>query len=44
VTLPSEVRAYDTVTLDSRLNHVAVIGDSYTTHILNALGSIIPGA
>jgi len=28
---PPLVRAYDTVTLDSRLNHVAVIGDSYTT-------------
>ncbi len=25
------MRAYDTLTLDSRLNHVAVIGDSYTT-------------
>jgi lysophospholipase L1-like esterase len=24
-------RAYDTLTLDSRLNHIAVIGDSYTT-------------
>jgi lysophospholipase L1-like esterase len=28
---PEQVRAYDTLTLDSRLNHVAVIGDSYTT-------------
>ncbi len=27
---PGRVRAYDTLTLDSRLNHVAVIGDSYT--------------
>ncbi|BBZ49605.1 SGNH/GDSL hydrolase family protein [Mycobacterium heidelbergense] len=28
---PARVRAYDTLTVDSRLNHVAVIGDSYTT-------------
>jgi lysophospholipase L1-like esterase len=28
---PARVRAYDTLTLDSRLNHIAVIGDSYTT-------------
>jgi lysophospholipase L1-like esterase len=28
---PARVRAYDTLTLDFRLNHVAVIGDSYTT-------------
>jgi lysophospholipase L1-like esterase len=28
---PARVRAYETLTLDSRLNHVAVIGDSYTT-------------
>jgi lysophospholipase L1-like esterase len=28
---PTRVRAYETLTLDSRLNHVAVIGDSYTT-------------
>jgi lysophospholipase L1-like esterase len=28
---PARVRAYDTLTLDSRLKHVAVIGDSYTT-------------
>jgi lysophospholipase L1-like esterase len=28
---PAQVRAYDTLTLGSRLNHVAVIGDSYTT-------------
>jgi hypothetical protein len=28
---PAQVRAYDTLTLDSRLNHVAVVGDSYTT-------------
>jgi GDSL-like Lipase/Acylhydrolase family len=28
---PARVRAYDTLTLDSRLNHVAVVGDSYTT-------------
>jgi hypothetical protein len=28
---PAQVRAYETLTLDSRLSHVAVIGDSYTT-------------
>jgi lysophospholipase L1-like esterase len=28
---PARVRAYETLTLDFRLNHVAVIGDSYTT-------------
>jgi GDSL-like Lipase/Acylhydrolase family len=28
---PVRVLAYDTLTLDSRLNHIAVIGDSYTT-------------
>jgi lysophospholipase L1-like esterase len=28
---PARVRAYHVVSLDSRLNHVAVIGDSYTT-------------
>ncbi len=28
---PARVRAYDALTLDFRLNHVAVIGDSYTT-------------
>ncbi len=28
---PGRVRAYDALTLDYRLNHVAVIGDSYTT-------------
>jgi lysophospholipase L1-like esterase len=28
---PVRVRAYDTLTLDSRLNYIAVIGDSYTT-------------
>src|SRR6516164_2811583 len=28
---PTRVRAYHPLTLDSRLNHVAVIGDSYTT-------------
>ena len=28
---PARVRAYGTLTLDFRLNHVAVIGDSYTT-------------
>lgn len=27
---PARARAYDILTLDSRLNHVAVIGDSYT--------------
>jgi hypothetical protein len=27
---PAQVRAYDTLTLDSRLNRVAVVGDSYT--------------
>jgi lysophospholipase L1-like esterase len=28
---PARVRAYDPLTLDSRLNHLAVVGDSYTT-------------
>jgi lysophospholipase L1-like esterase len=28
---PARVRAYDTLTLDYRLSHVAVVGDSYTT-------------
>ena len=28
---PPRVRAYDALTVDFRLNHVAVIGDSYTT-------------
>ena len=28
---PAPVRTYDTLTLDFRLNHVAVVGDSYTT-------------
>ncbi|WP_191497988.1 Rv0518 family GDSL lipase [Mycobacterium simulans] len=28
---PGRVRGYDALTLDYRLNHVAVIGDSYTT-------------
>jgi lysophospholipase L1-like esterase len=28
---PARVRPYDVLTLDHRLNHVAVIGDSYTT-------------
>jgi lysophospholipase L1-like esterase len=28
---PARARAYETLTMDSRLNHVAVIGDSYTT-------------
>lgn len=28
---PARVRGYQTMTLDSRLNHVAVVGDSYTT-------------
>jgi hypothetical protein len=28
---PARVRAYQTLTMDSRLNHVAVVGDSYTT-------------
>jgi hypothetical protein len=28
---PVRVRAYDTLTVDSRLKHVSVIGDSYTT-------------
>jgi lysophospholipase L1-like esterase len=28
---PTRVRAYATLTLDSRVNHVAVVGDSYTT-------------
>src|SRR5262249_21694598 len=26
-----QVRAYDTLTMDSRLSHIAVVGDSYTT-------------
>lgn len=30
-THPARVRAYQTLTMDSRLNHVAVVGDSYTT-------------
>lgn len=28
---PARVRVYETLTVDSRLNHIAVIGDSYTT-------------
>jgi lysophospholipase L1-like esterase len=28
---PARVLAYQTLTMDSRLNHVAVVGDSYTT-------------
>jgi hypothetical protein len=28
---PAQVRAYDLLTQDFRLKHVAVIGDSYTT-------------
>ena len=28
---PSRVRQYETLTLDSRVSHIAVIGDSYTT-------------
>lgn len=28
---PARVRAYETLTLDSSVNHIAVIGDSYTT-------------
>jgi hypothetical protein len=28
---PAHVRDYETLTVDSRLNHIAVIGDSYTT-------------
>jgi lysophospholipase L1-like esterase len=28
---PSRVRAYETLTLDSRVSHIAVVGDSYTT-------------
>jgi hypothetical protein len=28
---PARVRAYEPLTVDSRLNHVAVVGDSYTT-------------
>jgi hypothetical protein len=28
---PASVRGYNTLTLDSRVNHIAVIGDSYTT-------------
>lgn len=31
LTNPVPVRTYDTLTLDFRLNHVAVVGDSYTT-------------
>lgn len=28
---PTQVRTYETLTLDFRLNHLAVVGDSYTT-------------
>ena len=28
---PSRVREYEMLTLDSRVSHIAVIGDSYTT-------------
>jgi len=28
---PSRVREYETLTLDSRVSHIAVVGDSYTT-------------
>jgi lysophospholipase L1-like esterase len=28
---PAQVRTYETLTLDFRLNHLAVVGDSYTT-------------
>ena len=28
---PARVRAYETLTLDSRVSHIAVVGDSYTT-------------
>ncbi|KKC02891.1 Rv0518 family GDSL lipase [Mycobacterium nebraskense] len=31
IAYPAQVRTYDTLTLDFRLNHVAVVGDSYTT-------------
>lgn len=31
VAYPAQLRTYETLTLDFRLNHVAVIGDSYTT-------------
>jgi hypothetical protein len=31
IAYPAQVRTYDTLTLDFRLNHLAVIGDSYTT-------------
>jgi lysophospholipase L1-like esterase len=31
VAYPARVRAYGILSLDSRLNHIAVIGDSYTT-------------
>lgn len=31
ITYPAQVRTYETLTLDFRLNHVAVVGDSYTT-------------
>jgi lysophospholipase L1-like esterase len=31
VTYPAQMRTYETLTLDFRLNHVAVVGDSYTT-------------
>ncbi|UXA07815.1 SGNH/GDSL hydrolase family protein [Mycobacterium sp. SMC-2] len=31
IAYPARVRTYDTLTLDFRLNHLAVIGDSYTT-------------
>lgn len=31
IAYPPQVRTYATLTLDFRLNHLAVIGDSYTT-------------
>lgn len=31
IAYPAQVRTYDTLTLDFRLNHLAVVGDSYTT-------------
>lgn len=31
IAYPPQVRTYETLTLDFRLNHLAVIGDSYTT-------------
>lgn len=31
IAYPAQVRTYETLTLDFRLNHVAVVGDSYTT-------------